>query len=116
MLVVVTERVLDVRHDVDASLSAVCFSLLPEDVGGCGYATVVSCTPVGRRDGVAVLLGDTATAPDPVQIRVRETGKTAKAEGSTIEIRRKALPVLLRVDRATGGVSVVRRIDPLTGG
>lgn len=117
MLVVVTERVEDVRHDADAAFSALCFSLLPSDDGvACGYARVVACVPVGRWDGVAVLIGDTATAPDPVQVRVRESGKAAKAAGSTIEVRRKALPVLLRVDRVTGGVSVVRRIEPPAGG
>lgn len=112
MLVVVTERVADVRHDVEAAFAPLCFSLSSDDAGASlGYASVqVVAGGVGRWDGVAVLLGDTATAPDPVQVRVRESGKASQAAGSTIEIRRRALPVLLRVDRATGSVSVVRRI------
>lgn len=113
MLVTITERVSDVRADVDAAHAPLCFSLLPEDDGaGFAYARTVAVAPAGRADGVAVVLGDDAVATDPVVIRVRENkaaGKNA-AGPSTIEIRRKALPVLLRVDPATGSAVVVSRL------
>ncbi len=111
MLISITERMADVRHDVGAAMAPACVSLSPAD-HGClfAYARVVSAAPVARWEGVAVVLGDSATAPDPVQIRIRD-GK-GKGPACTLEIRRKALPVLVSVDRVAGTARVVRRIGP----
>lgn len=100
MLIVITERVDDVRHSIDAAHARFVFTLAAEDAGRTlGYANVIPAAPVGRRDGVAVVAGDdhVGIAPDPVRIVVRDQ-KTPDPSGVTLCVRRAALPLLLKVD------------------
>src|SRR5689334_5079374 len=100
MLVVIAERIDDVRHDVDAAHAQHVVSLSPDDAGRtCGYATVHVASPTARLGGVAVVAGDHGLlgTPDPVRILVRDAGGPDPV-GATLVLRRVALPLLLRAD------------------
>lgn len=95
--IVITERLADVAHHVGAAQAATCFALADEGRRHLGHAPVVVAAPVGRREGVAVVLGEDALpgVPDPVRILVTEgRGARGMADG-LLTIRRSALPVLV---------------------
>ena len=112
MIVAITERVSDLADDVDALHGQLVVSLDPADAErgpSLGYAQLRIANPVARHEGVAVVVGDENRpgVPDPLVILVR-TGKGAV--DATLEVRRKGLPVLVRVDAIAGSAVVLRRI------
>ena len=114
MIVAITERVDDLVNDVDAMHGSLIVSLDPADVERgptLGYARLLLAWPIARHEGVAVVLGEEnrAGVPDPCVILVR-SGRGAIGIPVQLEIRRRALPVLIRVEPISGAAVVLRRI------
>lgn len=101
MIVTVTEHLADVAHDVDVAHGQVVFTLDPADGARShlGHALVRVAAPVARHEGIALIVGDEALLgiPDPVRILVRSAGSPDPI-GPSLTLRRRALPIVLRVE------------------
>lgn len=111
-VIVITERLADVAHSVDATTAALCVTLAPDDASRrhLGHAPVAVANPVARRDGVAVVVGEESLpgVPDPLRIVVT-TGRGARGlSDGVLTVRRSTLPVLVEL----GERPTVRRIAP----
>lgn len=113
MLVTICEHLADVASEIDVAHGQIVFSLDPADArrSHLGHAVVRVAAPVARIDGIALIVGDEASAPDPLQIRVRsDRGRGPRGGVGGLEVRRTALPLLLVVDPLAHRASVLRRL------
>lgn len=112
MMITICEHVSDVANEIDAAHGQIVFTLDPADAARAhlGHAIVRVAAPVGRHEGVAVAVGDAAIdgVPDPVRILIRdESGPNPSA---SLVIRRKALPVLVKVESGDSRAWLLRRL------
>jgi hypothetical protein len=113
MMITITEHVADVAQELDAAHGQVVFSLDPADANRShlGHAIVRVAAPVARYEGLAIAVGDAAIVgvPDPVRILIRDESGPNPV-GPSLVIRRKALPVLVKVETSDSRAWVLRRL------
>jgi hypothetical protein len=105
MKIIVCEHAEDVRMTIEANYADFVVSLDPADEGfNFGYGRCLVANPVARHEGCAVIAeidGDEAdSVPDPFRFIVRRA--SYPLEPSLVQIRRRALPVVITIDSGNG--------------